>query len=250
MTYAPLPTTSPSRHRASRAFVASLKPWVRWAARSAIVGRSRSRTEPRAGRFTREDVDRLLDAAWANFDRLSPELPRGVTRGARQNLILAGLTLAMLQALLGEGIERDYAIELIGDACWRVYAQWGQIPKVVTRLITRDPAKRMRISVEMFLRYPFNRPGYRYTDVPEPRGRALDMLRCPIAEYLAAQGAADLCVATWCNLDYPLARMWGGELHRRGTLAGGAPRCDFRFRARTRPRASGASSLRATEPEG
>ena len=51
----------------------------------------------------------------------------------------------------------------------------------------------------MFLRYPFNRPGYRYTEVSEPRGRALDMLRCPVADYLTSQNAADLCVATWCN---------------------------------------------------
>ena len=57
------------------------------------------------------------------------------------------------------------------------------------------------------------------------------MLRCPVADYLTSNGAGDLCVGTWCNLDYPLARMWGGELERHGTLAGGAKRCDFRFRA-------------------
>ena len=73
------------------------------------------------------------------------------------------------------------------------------------------------MSVAMFLRYPFNRPGYRYADVLEPRGRGLDMLRCPVAEYLAAHEASDLTVATWCNLDFPLARMWGGQLERHGT---------------------------------
>jgi hypothetical protein len=87
----------------------------------------------------------------------------------------------------------------------------------------------MRMSVEMFLRYPFNRPGYRYLDVREPRGRGLGMLRCPVAEYLAAHEASDLTVATWCNFDFPLAQMWGGELERHGTLASGADRCNFRF---------------------
>jgi ubiquinone biosynthesis protein len=216
-------------------FVAALRPWVRWAARAAITGRNRSRTEATAGRFTRGDVDRLVAAAWANFDRRVPGLPRESTVGARQNLILACLTLSMLEALLADGIDRDYAIELIGDVCWKVYAQWGQIPRVVSRLITRDPARRMGISVEMFLRYPFNRPGYRYSDVVEPRGRGLDMLRCPVADYLSSTDASDLCVGTWCNLDYPLARMWGGELERHGTLASGARRCDFRFRAFTTP---------------
>jgi L-2-amino-thiazoline-4-carboxylic acid hydrolase len=213
--------------------LALLRPWVRWAARSAITGRNRSRSDPAAGRFTRADVDRLLAAAWAEFDRRAPDLPREPTRGSRQNVMLACLTLSMLHALTAEGIDRDHAIELVGDTCWKIYAQWVQIPQAISRLLTRDPAKRMRLSVELFLRYPFNRPGYRYDDVPEPRGRGLDMLRCPVADYLAAHDATDLTVATWCNLDFPLARMWGGELERHGTLAGGARCCDFRFRAAT-----------------
>jgi ubiquinone biosynthesis protein len=207
-----------------------LKPWVRWAARSALGGRNRSRNDPARGRFTGNDIDRLVDAAWAHFARLGRQLPTEPTVGSRQNVALACLTLSMLEALLAEGIERDYAIELTGDTCWKVYRQWGQIPRGVTRLISRDPVKRMRISVEMFLHFPFNRPGYRYRDVPEPRGRGLDMLRCPVADYLTSNGAGDLCVATWCNLDYPLARMWGGALERHETLAAGAERCDFRFR--------------------
>jgi hypothetical protein len=46
---------------------------------------------------------------------------------------------------------------------------------------------------------------------------------------MRANDAADLCIGTWCNLDFPLAEMWGGRLERRGTLAAGAPVCDFRF---------------------
>jgi len=44
----------------------------------------------------------------------------------------------------------------------------------------------------MFLRFPFNPPGYIRQDQPEPQGRALDILRCPVAGYLAAHGAAHL----------------------------------------------------------
>lgn len=217
--------------------VVLLKPWIRWAADSALVGRNRSRTEPAAGRFTRADVGRLLHSAWEIFDGRSRDLPHEPTVGSRQNVLLACLTLSMLEALATDGIDRAYAIELVGDACWKVYAQWGQIPRFAARLLARDPAKRMRLSVEMFLRYPFNQPGYRYDDVPEARGRGLDILRCPVADYLTSNEASDLCVATWCNLDYPLARMWGGELERHATLAAGARRCDFRFRV-PRPLAS------------
>lgn len=211
------------------ALVMVLKPWAGWATRAAIVGRNRSRTDPAAGRFTRRDVRRLLRSAWTGFDELAPELPPEPTLGSRQNVLLACLTLAMFQALLDEGIERGYAAELIGDACWNVYAQWGQIPRVVSGLRTPDPVHRMQTSVNMFLRFPFNRPGYIYDDLPEPAGRTLDMVRCPVADYLRAHDAGDLAVATWCNLDYQLARMWGGTLERSTTLAGGGGRCDFRF---------------------
>lgn len=168
---------------------------------------------------------------WARFDRLSADLPAEPTAGSRLNVMLAGLSLAMLDVLTDEGAERAYAIELVGDAAWRIYAQWGRVPRLLGRLATRDPARRMRICVIALLRFPFNRPGYRYQDRPEPAGRALDMLRCPVADYLAAHGASDLAVGAWCNLDFELARLWGGTLERHGSLAAGDPRCDFRFRA-------------------
>ncbi len=210
---------------------ALFKPWARWAANAALVGRNRSRETPTRGRFTRNDVRRLLKATWEDFNHLSSELPDEPTVGSRLNVMLASLTLAMLNALTEEGISRDYAIDLISDACWKIYAQWGHLPQALSRAVTRDPAKRMRISVNAFLRFPFNRPGYCYHDVPEPEGRSLDMLRCPVADYLSAHDASDLTVGTWCNLDFQLARMWGGTLQRQGTLAGGAPKCDFRFRS-------------------
>jgi hypothetical protein len=57
----------------------------------------------------------------------------------------------------------------------------------------------------------------------------LDMVRCPVADYLGQRDAADLCAGSWCNLDYALAEMWGGRLQRSSTLGAGAKCCDFRF---------------------
>ena len=104
------------RGNARRPLAASLvKPWARRAARSTLAGRNRSRADPTAGRFTGADVDRLLDATWAHFDGLVSDLPDEPTTGSRQNVMLACLTLSMLQALRAEGVERGYAIELIGE---------------------------------------------------------------------------------------------------------------------------------------
>lgn len=212
------------------AAVRATGPFARVAARAAIVGRSRSRSDPTAGRFTRSEVNQIVSAAYSRFERHVPDLPSEPTIGSRQNVTLAALTLALLEALEEDGVERAYAIELTGDTCWRFYRQWGQVTKAASRLITRDPVRRLRLSVDTFLTFPFGRPGYRFDDVEQDDGRSIDMRRCPVADYLGSHGAADLCADAWCNLDYGLSEMWGGKLDRSGTLVGGANCCDFRFR--------------------
>lgn len=151
--------------------------------------------------------------------------------GSRQNVALAALTLCLLEVLEAAGIERSYAIELTSDTCWRFYRHWGRVTKVATGLVSRDPTRRLRLSVNAFLTYPFGRPGYRFDDVPEADGRSLDMRHCPVADYLGRAGAADLCTQSWCNLDFALAEMWDGHLQRSNTLVLGASCCDFRFHA-------------------
>jgi L-2-amino-thiazoline-4-carboxylic acid hydrolase len=212
-----------------------MQPVVRRLACRAIAGRNRSRTDPTAGRFTRSQVNRIVNHSFARFDRRVPDVPSEPTLGSRQNVLLAALTLSFLETLEADEIERAYAIELTSDVCWRFYRQWGQGTRAATRLITRDPVRRLRLSVNAFLTFPFGRPGYQFDDVPQPDGRSLDMQRCPVADYLASRGAADLCAGSWCNLDYALAEMWGGTLERSTTLVTGGSCCDFRFRAPDNP---------------
>jgi hypothetical protein len=204
---------------------------ARVAASRAIIGRNRSRTDPTAGRFTRRDVTAFASSAFERFESLVPDLPGEPTVGSRQNVMLAALTLSLLEVLQQAGVERGYAIELTGDTCWRFYRQWGQVTAAATKFMSRDPTRRLRLSVNAFLTYPFGRPGYRFDDVIEEDGRSLDMHRCPVADFLGQRGAGDLCTGSWCNLDYALAEMWGARLVRTGTLVGGASHCDFRFLA-------------------
>lgn len=211
---------------------AVIKPVIGRAALRTMVGRNRCRDRPDQGRFSRAEVQLVHREAWRLVGQLASELPTESTRGARVNVLLACVSLAYLRALVAEGVERAYAIELLADAAWQIYKQWGRIPRVLARLVARDPVGRMRWRVGSFLRFPFNPPAYEFEQRPMPDGIAIDMHRCPVADYLRAQGAADLCVGSWCNMDYALAEMWGGWLERRGTLAGGEPRCDFRFKAR------------------
>jgi len=85
----------------------------------------------------------------------------------------------------------------------------------------------------MFRSFPFGSPSYEWRDVSSPDGAvAFDCVKCPVAEFFASQNASELCVQTFCRLDFPLAETWGGQLERSGTIASGAERCDFRWRPR------------------
>src|SRR6266540_1456517 len=86
------------------------KPLIRWAARQTLVGRNRAPNEPEMGRFSKTEVDRLLDQSWREFDEVVPEASREPTFGSRINVRLAALSLAMLRSLTVAEIERKYAI--------------------------------------------------------------------------------------------------------------------------------------------
>jgi len=207
------------------------RPTIKRAARAGLVGRKRDRNSPEKGRFTRAEVDNILKQVWQSYDQLAPLVPQEPKLGNRMNMLLACMSLAFFRVLMATGVEREYAIDLFGDAAWKVYTTWGRLPIFVARLLTRDPRKRIQISVNMFLRFPFTPPGYIFERLPSSEGISFDMQRCPVAEYFQKQEASDLCVGTWCNLDFALAEMWGGRLERTETLAAGHARCDFRFKA-------------------
>jgi ubiquinone biosynthesis protein len=179
------------------------------------------------------DLGHLLDQSWRAFDELVPDVAREPTLGSRMNVRLAALTLATLNVLTAIGIERKYAIELIGDACWNIYKYWGRIGRLIGRLSGRDPiwdhARRINKDGSWPMSFPFNPPGYHALYVPTQGGLGFDVIRCPVAEYFHAYGASDLAVGTWCMLDYPLAEMIEMKLVRIQTLAAGNGRCDFRW---------------------
>lgn len=210
------------------------RPWTQRIARRVLVGRSRVHGAPTRGRFTRDDIDGLLVTAWKSYGERAPALPREPTAGSTMNVRLACFTLAFLDALLAKGVERGYAIELVADAAWGIYSVWG---RVASRARLR-PAKGSALGFATIgkhgdpdavsLRFPFNAPGYVIKAVRSARGIAFDVVKCPVARYFRAHGAADLCVAAWCNLDYPLGEFTHQKLVRTLTLVQGDDHCDFR----------------------
>lgn len=142
----------------------------------------------------------------------------------------AALVLALHETLIRHGIAAEDAQQLIYDIAWSVYRQMGEPPLLLGATFTRDPRKRLKLATDLFRNFPFGSPSYEWRDVPSGDGAvAFDCVKCPVAEFFAIHDASELCVQTFCRLDFPLAQTWGGKLERTGTLATGAERCDFRW---------------------
>jgi ubiquinone biosynthesis protein len=212
------------------------RPIARRAARRALVGRVRDRSASSRGRFTRADARRLLDGSWLRYDQASPTLAPQPTLGSAMNVRLACFTFSFFEELLAAGTERSYAIELVADATWAVYEVWARVASAIAGVTPWKSASaafavRDRLRGTLSLRFPFNAPGYLIHPVASDGAAAFDVVRCPVAAYFREHGSADLCLASWCNLDYPLSEMTHQRLVRTRTLVEGADRCDFRVQS-------------------
>jgi ubiquinone biosynthesis protein len=177
------------------------------------------------------EVERALQATWCIYDQLAPNIPEEVTWGGRLMVRLAACAVSLHRALLQLNVPGEDAAQLVSAAAWQVYAKMAVAPRVLARLATRDPFRRLKVATDLFRWFPFGPPAYRMQDVAAEAGVvAFDVLRCPVAEFFRREGQPELCVRTFCDLDFPLARVWGGTLERSSTIAAGAERCAFRWR--------------------
>ena len=184
-------------------------------------------------RFSPEELERVIQAAWQTYDGLAPDLPAEPTLGARLMVRLAAMTIGLYQALRQAGLDEEEAQERTSQVTWLVYEKMNRLPWKLAGLGIKDPLARVHRVMGWALHFLYKAPGYQMQFVPAgDETVAIDVHRCPAADYFGRQGLSELCVSAFCNLDYPLADEWGVMLERPLTLAGGAAYCDFRFRPR------------------
>ncbi len=178
-------------------------------------------------------VAEIMKQSWDRYYELEPSVAIQPTLGAVFTTHAAALILAMHETLLRHGIAATESHRLIYAIGWSVYRQMAEPPLLIASAFTRDPRKRLKLATDLFRSFPFGAPSYGWRDVSSSDGAiAFDCVKCPVAEFFASQDASELCVQTFCRLDFPLAETWGGHLERTGTIASGAQRCDFRWYAR------------------
>ncbi len=196
----------------------------------------RSFLEPSVRRFlvtrmSRDEARRTLEAVWRSYALSAPLVPKDEGFGPTIILHLAAITIALHQTLTDSGRNDEAATQLVVDAGWVVYRKMGAAAWMLSRAAGKDKFQRMRAATQMFRRFPFSSPSYQWQEVAaEANEVAFDCVRCPAAQYFASRNQSALCVRTFCNLDFPLAKDWGAGLERTGSIAGGAERCDFRWR--------------------
>ena len=177
-------------------------------------------------------VAEVMTQTWDRYYEIEPSVSIQPTLGAVFTTHAAALILAMHETLLRQGVAATESHRLIYDIGWSVYRQMAEPPLLIGAAFTRDPRKRLKLATDLFRSFPFGSPSYQWRDVPSRDGAiAFDCVKCPVAEFFASQDASELCVQTFCRLDFPLAETWGGVLKRTGTIASGAERCDFRWYA-------------------
>ncbi len=184
-----------------------------------------------SARFNRGAIRAILDDTFADYEARRSELPREASAGGRLMVHLAALTIGLYRSLLGRGLARSEARSLTAGVTWRAYAKIAAVPTALSRVGARSTTDRVKRATDLFRYFPFSAPSYDMVDVASGADVvAFDVRRCPVAEYFLAEGLGELCVESWCNLDFPLAEMWGARLERRTTIAAGADRCEFRWR--------------------
>ena len=175
----------------------------------------------------------FLTQVWKRYYELEPSVPIEPNLGAVFTTHLAAATLAMHQLLQQHGVSAAQSHRQIYDIGWRLYVEMGEPPLLLASAFTRDPYKRLKLATDIFRAVPFGAPGYEWHDVlSDDATVAFDCTKCPVAEFFLRHSASELCVQTWCRLDFPLAEKWGADLSRNGTIASGAAKCDFKWKPR------------------
>lgn len=222
---------------------------MRRAAREVLEGRLLDRERPIRGRWTRLEVDRYLRDLWERVEDLLPdaELERLPTVGNRHNVFLAVVTTAAYQVMLERGVERTYAMELVADVGWKVYAWMLRLAATPFRMTSRDSQVRMDRTLRALMRFPFSapgRPGYEVEVHSGPHAFVTNWRHCPPQTFVRElvrrrgdRGELEAFANSWCLYDWPGADVLAGDgerghYEREHTLSRGDAVCDMCWRGR------------------
>lgn len=175
-------------------------------------------------------IDAAFEDALRGYRMAPVRMPLEPSAAGRLTVRLAALTASFYKTLLHREFPPAEARRLTALVTGYVYERITAIPTAASHLLRSGTAERVSLTLQLMRTFGFGPPAFDMRDVEEPGTIGFDVRRCPIADYFQDQELEELCVESWCNLDYEMAQRWGAKLDRTTTLARGADHCDFRFR--------------------
>jgi len=198
-----------------------------------LINRTAKRAMARvlSERLPADSVHEINTRLWKCYAARVINLGKQKTFGSTVMTRLALLTLIIFEQLAEQGLPDHEAIQLTSKINWILYEKITTKFWIFTRILSRRPMRRVGKAMNFFIKcFPYRKPGYEMEILKsDDTEYAFNVHKCPAAEFFDKHGRSDLCIASWCDLDFPLAKKWGGTLERDKTIARGNSHCNFRF---------------------
>jgi len=214
------------------------------AARRVLTNRTLTDTKEHTMRWLRPEIDHFLADLETETAALRPgaKLETLPSFGNRLMVELAVYSTACDRVLRRKGVAPAAARQAVADLGWDVYRRMLSLTSFPIRLITRHPGRRLRRTIRLLLRFPFNAPGapgYAVDTWIEGNDIFAYFTHCPPQTYVRRLSvetsdphALEAFRASWCLYDWPGADAIAGDgkrghYSRRQTLSHGDPVCDM-----------------------
>ncbi len=233
--------------------IRSLMRWVlSRSARTILLSRGIGLLDGKTRRWFQKDVNDFLNTLdpEVQFQRSIADLDKLPNIGNRIMVEFAIYTAASYRVMLKLGISKASARQTISDIGWDVYASLLRLSSFPFRLVTRDPAKRLRWTIQSLLRFPFTAPGapgYAVKHWSNDQNIYTHFTHCPpqsfvrkLVQETGDQGDLDAFYDSWCMYDWPGSDLIAddgqrGHYRRKQTLSRGDPVCDMCWAAQIDP---------------
>jgi hypothetical protein len=177
-----------------------------------------------------QEIREIIKGFWKKYLLLKKELPVMPTLGGAITIRLAAMSRAFHEELTERNQKEIVIAQLFYQIGWVIYQKMGKFSWSLTRLSGKNEHHRLLKATQLFRKFPFNEPEYKWENVETSDNIiGFNCTKCPVAEYFVEHDLSDFCTKTWCALDFPIAELWNAKLERTGSIASGAMKCDFRW---------------------
>ncbi|MCF3595033.1 hypothetical protein LZG00_13625 [Rhodobacteraceae bacterium LMO-12] len=214
-----------------------------------LANRTLRLTSGDALRWLPDDTDRFLDTLERESAemRAIADLPQLPNAGSRLMVELAIHTVAADAALRSHGVETASAHSVVADVGWDLYRRMLGLSSLPSRIVSRNPGRRLRWTIQELLIFPFRpvgAPGYETRVFRDGEDLHTHFTHCPpqtfaraVAERREDPEMLEAFRQSWCLYDWPGADLIAadgrrGHYQRPHTLSAGDPVCDMCWKAR------------------